>query len=340
MNRMPPIARLSLAVLALSFLALPAQAQTRECTVENPCVVRMSTVAPRGTPWANQLDRLKNYFEAESDGRLDIRTYLGASEGEVSLARQCKDGALEGIGVSTGAIASLVPQLGVFELPFLFDSPAQADGVIDNHLFDPIESLLAENGFTLYFFSENGFRNFATANGTPVRSGADLEAIQMRAQESWIHEEMYRALGGNPVAIPVTEVSAALAAGTVQGFDNTPLYSQAAGWQEFVDTWTVSNHIYQPAVIVWNQDFFQSLPADLQELLLSRRAEETRRGRREIRDIGPLLMQNFGTFGIDVVELSSAERAAMAAQTQGVYDQFRSRVDGGSRFLDIILSNR
>ena len=268
MNATLSIARLALAALALTLISSPGAAQTRECTVESPCVVRMSTVAPRGTPWASQLDRLKNYFEEEAGGRLDIRTYLGASEGEVSLARQCKDGALEGIGVSTGAIASLVPQLGVFELPFLFDSPEQADGVIDNHLFGPLETLLAENGFTLYFFSENGFRNFATANGTAVRSGSDLEAIQMRSQESWIHEEMYRALGGNPVAIPVTEVSAALAAGTVQGFDNTPLYSQAAGWQEFVDTWTVSNHIYQPAVIVWNREFYESLPADLQELLI------------------------------------------------------------------------
>ena len=300
----------------------------------------MSTVAPRGTPWADQLNRLKDYFEEESGGRLDVRAYLGASEGEVSLARQCKDGALEGVGVSTGAIASLVPQLGVFELPFLFDSPAQADAVIDNHLFGPIESLLRDNGFQLYFFSENGFRNFATSTGAAVRSGSDLGAIQMRSQESWIHEEMYRALGGNPVSIPVTEVSAALSSGNVQGFDNTPLYAQAAGWHEFVDSWTVSNHIYQPAVIVWNQAFYDSLPEDLQTLLLSRRDDETRRGRRAIRDIGPLLLQNFTAFGVTVYEISSAERQAMAAATRGVYDMFRSRVPDGGRYLDLVLNNR
>ena len=28
------------------------------CTVDNPCVVRISTVAPRGTPWAAQMERL------------------------------------------------------------------------------------------------------------------------------------------------------------------------------------------------------------------------------------------------------------------------------------------
>lgn len=338
---MNPIRLFSAAALTAA-LVVPAtsHAQSRTCTVEEPCVVRMSTVAPRGTPWADQLNRLKDYFEEESGGRLDVRTYLGASEGEVSLARQCKDGALEGVGVSTGAIASLVPQMGVFELPFLFESVEQADDVIDNHMFGPIEELLGSNGFQLYFFSENGFRNFATSNGAAVRSGADLSAIQMRSQENWIHEEMYRALGGNPVGIPVTEVSAALSSGNVQGFDNTPLYSQAAGWHEFVDSWTVSNHIYQPAVILWNQEWFDSMPSDLQELLLSRRAEETRRGRTAIRGIGPLLLQNFGAFGVTVYELTDAERASMAAATSSVQDMFRSRVQDGDRFLDLILNNR
>ncbi len=332
--------RTTLSIAALSAaMAFPLTADALDCTVEDPCVVRLSTVAPRGTPWADQMNRLKDSLEEQSGGRLDVRTYLGASEGEVSLARQCKDGSLEGVGVSTGAIATLVPQLGVFELPFLFDSLDDADDVIDNHLFDPVSELLTTNGFQLYIFSENGFRNFATSNGNPIRTPADFGNIQMRAQESWIHEAMYTALEGNPVTIPVTEVSAALSSGNVQGFDNTPLYAQAAGWQEFVDTWSVSNHIYQPAVVVYNQEWFDSVPADIQEILLSNRAEETRRGRRDIRAINPMLVQNLSAFDIEVVELTSDERATMATITSVVHDEFRSRVDGGSALLDLVLNN-
>lgn len=332
------LTRLSFGALALG-LTFPVTAAAVDCTVEDPCVVRLSTVAPRGTPWAEQMNRLKDSLESQSGGRLDVRTYLGAAEGEVSLARQCKDGALEGVGVSTGAIATLVPQLGVFELPFLFDSLEQADDVIDNHLFDSIEEVLRANGFQLYIFSENGFRNFSTANGTPIRTLADFGAVQMRSQESWIHEEMYTALGGNPVSIPVTEVSAALSSGNVQGFDNTPLYAQAAGWQEFINTWTVSDHIYQPAVVAYNQEWFETLPPDIQEILLSNRAEETRRGRRDIRAINPMLVANLTNSGITVVELTDQERQVMAAATSGVHEQFRSRVEGGSALLDLILSN-
>lgn len=337
MNR---FALLLAAAIAGGTTLAASPAAALDCTVEAPCVVRISTVAPRGTPWAAQMERLKDYFEEQSGGRLDVRAYLGSSDGEVSLARQCKDGALEGVGVSIGAIGQLVPELGVFELPFLFDTPEQADNVIDNHLTDDVDSLLGTNGFQLYIFSENGFRNFATTNGIAVRTPTDLSGITMRAQESWIHESMYEHLAATPRAIPVTEVSTALSTGTVQGFDNTPLYSQAAGWPEFIDTWTVSNHIYQPAVVVWNKEWFDSLPEDLQAVMLSNREVETRRGRSDIRSINPMLMQNFGAFGVTVVELTDAERAALAAATQPVHEEFRARVPTGVEMLDTILANR
>ena len=269
-----------------------------------------------------------------------LRIFPGSSDGENSLARQCKDGTIEAVGVSTAAIATLVPALSVFELPYLFETAEQADRVIDRYLFPDIERILGENGYQLYIFSENGFRNFATNNGRPIRQPSDLRGVQMRAQESWLHEAMYRALGGSFTTIPVTEVSTALSTGRVQGFDNTPLFAQAAGWHNFVNTWTVSNHIYQPAVVVYNKAWYDSLPEDLRTLLVSNREQETRSGRRLIRRMTPLLLQNLTASGINVVELTEAERAVFRDATRGVYSDFRRRVPEGARLLDIIERRR
>jgi TRAP-type C4-dicarboxylate transport system substrate-binding protein len=321
--------------------ALPfSAASATECTVESPCVLRIATVAPENTPWSEQLRSIERRIERESGNRINVRVFLSQADGENSLARQCKDGSLEAVGVSTGAIATLVPEMGVFEIPFLFRTAEQADGVIDNHLFGPIEEILGANGFQLYVFSENGYRNFATSNGRPVRTPADLGSVQMRSQELWIHEAMYRALGGNPVTIPTPEVTTALSSGNVQGFDNTALFAMAAGWTSFINTWTVSNHIYQPAVVVYNKAWFDGLPSDLQEILLSNRRSETRSGRREIRSLTPLLLQNLAAANVEVVELSDAERRAFADATSGLQAEFRRRVPTGAHLLDLILSNR
>ena len=162
----------------------------------------------------------------------------------------------------------------------------------------------------------------------------------MRVQENWIHEEMYRALGGNPVRIAVPEVITSLNTGQVQGFDNTPLWAFASSWYQGVDSWTVSNHIYQPAVILYNRDWFDGLPEDVQAVLLSNRQQETESGRRLIRSMTPALLGNLEAAGIAVNHLTDEELAVFRERTRAVHDMFRERVEGGGELLDLIEGAR
>jgi TRAP-type transport system periplasmic protein len=319
-------------LVALVLALVPAGAiaqQTYEYTLD------IGTIAPEGSPWAAQLRGFEERFERESGGRLRVRIFLGSPEGELSLARQCQDGQYQAVGVSTGALASIVPEMGVFELPFLFDDVAEADRIIDNVVFEPMSRILRRNGLVLYLFSENGYRHFAT-RGMTIRRPADLAALQMRSQEIWIHEEMYRVLGGNPVRIAVPEVLTALNTGNVQGFDNTPLWAFAASWYQGITHWTVSDHIYQPAVIVYNAAWFDSLPEDIQTLLLSNREQETASGRRLIRAMTPALLSNLENTGVTVYHMTDAERAVFREATRPVHQMFRERVSGGGELLDLI----
>ncbi len=324
MNRIAIIAACGVLLFTMS-----AQAQEPEFDLN------IGTVAPDNTPWAQQLQEMKRRIEADSGGRIRVRLFLGSPDGELSLARQCQDGQYEGVGVSTGAIATVVPQMGVFELPYLFSSLEEADQIIDDVLYEPISDILAANGIKLYLFSENGYRNFAT-QGVVVHAPSDLGALQMRSQESWIHEETYSALGGNPVRIAVPEVITALNTGNVQGFDNTPLFAFAASWYQGIDTWTVSDHIYQPAVIVYNKAWFDSLPEDLQAVVTANIEQETLSGRRLIRTLTPALLQNLENTGITVYQMTEEEKGAFREATRSVHDLFRERVEGGGDLLDLI----
>jgi TRAP-type C4-dicarboxylate transport system substrate-binding protein len=322
--------RIYLILTALVLTTTTAFAQDPEYTLN------IGTIAPDNTPWATQLLELKERFERESEGRMRVRVFLGSPDGELSLVRQCQDGQYEAVGVSTGSVAAVVPQMGVFELPFLFESLEQADRILDDVLYEPISALMAENGFKFYLYSENGYRNFATS-GQVIHRPSDLGTLQMRSQESWIHEEMYNALGGNPVRIAVPEVITALNTGNVQGFDNTPLFAFASSWYQAIDTWTVSNHIYQPAVIFYNADWYESLPSDLQAMVTGNVAEETRSGRRLIRALTPALIQNLENAGITVYNMTDEERSVFREATRGVHHMFRERVEGGSELLDLIV---
>lgn len=336
MNR--PLITLLLASFLL--LGLSSTAFAEEGAKQEKHILNLGTIAPPGTPWTKQLESMQKRIEAESGGRIEVRLFLGTAGGENSIVRQTRRGELQAAGVSIGALASAAPEMNVFELPYVFKSVEEADRIIDNHLFDPVKALLAQYGFELYVFGENGYRNFGS-KGKCINSPADLAGMQMRSQESWVHEETYRALGGNPVRIAVPETLPALQTGNVVGFDNTPLFAFAASWHQAVDHWTVSDHIYQPAAIVYNKRWFDALPADLQAILVANREEETLSGRRMVRALNPLLVANLRAAKITVCELTAEQKAEFAKQSKSVHGLFRQRAGAkGAELLDIIEKAR
>jgi TRAP-type transport system periplasmic protein len=327
---------LNLLIAGLVCFGLIQSTFAEEGKNEEKYILNLGTIAPPGTPWSNQLESMQRRIERESNGRIEVRLFLGTAGGENSIVRQTRRGELQGAGVSVGAVASAVPEMNVFELPYIFASVEEADRIIDNHLFDPVKTLLAQYGFELYLFAENGYRNFGS-KGKCIRKPADLAGMQMRSQESWVHEETYRALGGNPVRIAVPETLPALQTGNVVGFDNTPLFAFAASWHQAVDHWTVSDHIYQPAVIVYNKRWFDALPKDLQEILLANREAETTQGRRMVRALNPRLVDNLKAARITVCELTAEEKAEFARQSKPVHAMFRQRAGAkGAELLDLI----
>ena len=328
------------AALALG-LVLPAQdAAAQKCTVEKPCLLRIGSVAPPGTPWAKIVTKLKRKIAKKSGGRIKVKAFLGqALGGEKSIVRRCTKGTLEMIGVSTGALATLVPELNAYELPYLVETHEQADRVLDS-TYAQASEIMAKKGIHLYYWSENGFRAFGTKDGF-VKKPGDLKGVKMRAQESFVHTQMYKELGANPNPIPVAQVAEDLANGVVSGYDNSLLYSYAAQWYKSIKYVTLSRHIHQPAVIAYNKAWLDGIDADLREILLADVERSTKLGRKRIRATNRQFQGLMEKEGIQFYTPTAGERSVMASATKAVYDKFRKRVGAdGSALLDAILKAR
>lgn len=327
--------RSQLATLAATFalaalLAAPAAAQ--EYTI------RAGTVAPEGTPWSDLLDTIAKRVEKDTGGRVKFKVYYGGKlGGEESLIRRCQKGTLEMVGVSTGAMSAIVPELDVLELPFLFDGYKQIDQVLDTVVRDDFTRLLGEKGFYLYQWSENGWRHFATKDRF-VHSPEDLRGLKIRSQQNKVHIDMWNAWGASPVPLPVPEVPSSLQNNVVSAYDNTLLFAFAAQWHQGIKKVTLSSHVYQPAVVVFNQGWWNKLPADLQAIITKSVQEDTEGGRHKIRLLNKPLVKQYKEQGIEFEQLSDAEKAAFKKAAQSVYDNFRARSAEGARLLDAILA--
>jgi TRAP-type C4-dicarboxylate transport system substrate-binding protein len=285
-------------------------------------VAKMATVAPEGTPWADQLKRFKQRVEAGTEGRVSVKGYLGGGLGDENVtAGEVKRGSIQLWGGSTGALATVVPELALFELPYLFRTYDEADHVIDRVLFADMERLLGSRGLQVVFWAENGYRSFGTTFG-PVRTPADLRGKKMRSQESEVHIEMYRAFGAAPVPIAVTEVLSSLQTKVVDGFDNTPLFTFAASWYQGIKDYSLAEAIYQPALVVANKAWFDKLQPEDRRVLVADAEGEAKRGRIGVRELAPLLIDNFRAAKINVHSLTDTEKHAFEKLAEPVHDKW------------------
>jgi tripartite ATP-independent transporter DctP family solute receptor len=316
--------------VAAALVPRPARA------ADAPVTLKLATIAPEGTPWADQVTAFKNKVEAASKGRLKIKPFLGAALGdENQTVAECRRGAIALWGGTTAALATSVPEISVLELPYLFSGSEQADAILDKVLLEELRARLLARGYVLVLWSENGFRSFGT-KWAPIKVPGDLKGHKMRSQESLVHLEFYRAVGALPQPIAVTEVLPALQTGVVDGFDNTPLYTFAASWHLAIKHFTLSEHIYQPGVVLVSKKEYDKLPADLQKVLTGDLDGITREGRAAVREMAPLLLENFASAKIPVYKPSAAERAAFVKATASVYGAYVKAVPAARPLLAAI----
>ncbi len=294
--------------------------------------IRLATIAPDGTPWSDQLKEMKKRVEKEGKGRIKFVVYTsGQLGGEIETLRSLQRGRIQAWGGSVGAVTALIPELQLLELPYLFLNDKETDYILDEVVFKPYSDILAKKEFILHSWNENGWRHFATKK-KPIFAPSDLKGMKIRSQESPIHIEMWKAFGALPVPISIPEVMSALQTGLVDGFDNSTLFTSATGWYQGINHFVQSAHMYQPGIIIYNKKFLDSLPQDIQKILLGDHKFEAELGRKGVREIEPEIIKILEKDGVKVHKMSNTQREEFAKLARTIHPHFRNIV--GAELFD------
>jgi TRAP-type transport system periplasmic protein len=292
--------------------------------------VKFGSVIPKDSPWETGLNEYFKYAETKSGNKLKFKSYLGGQlGGEVEMIKSVAMGTLEAGAFTTAAIAEAMalPQLQLFELPFLFESDEEADAVMDI-MFKPMSDILAKKGLMLVMWGSNGWRSFGARN-KPITKPSDLKGMKMRSQESEVYINFYKALGATPVPISTPDVLVSLKSGMVDGYDQTPIFSVSTGWVTASKHFTLSKHIYQPGAIVVSKKFYDKLPEDAKQAILASAARINlqKRTNSYVRaDDAEITASLESGFGLKMVTLTDAERDSFKKITSSVYGQMEPKI--------------
>ena len=101
-----------------------------------------------------------------------------------------------------------------------------------------------------------------------MKKTTDLKGVKVRSQESKAHLAFWKKVKANAVPIAVPEVLSALNTGVVEGFDNTALFTLAAEWHTGIKHYTITEHIYQPAAVVYSARFWKKMSEGHKKILI------------------------------------------------------------------------
>ena len=302
-------------------------------------IVKLATVAPEGSPWTNELSKLKKRIESGSGGQIKIKVYPGGQMGgENEILQQVIRGKLQGAGLTAGALANTIKEINVLEIPYLFSGFQQADCVLDKHVLEDYRALFEAKGLIFVTWAENGYRSIGTKSKL-IKTPDDMKGIKIRIQESPVHIAYWKQMGVSGIPIAIPEVLPSLQTGVVDGFDNTPLFTLAAEWQTAIKHFSLTRHIYQPAAIVYSKKFWDELSEDQRKILMGEGNAVAPSARQAVRAIEKNMINTLEKSGVEVYTPSAGDLSGFKSAAAAMAGPIVGKIGGNSKAIyDKIVS--
>ena len=233
--------------------------------------------------WAEGGRKFGELMEKATGGKIKVNVYAAdqltngnQSEGIQALI----DGDPVQISMHSNLIYSAFdPRFNVVSLPFLFDSVEDADAKLDGEAGEKLKEILDEYGLHCMGIAENGFRQL-TNSKQEVKSVDDIKNLKIRVAGSNLLMECYKRWGADATNMNWSETYTALQQKTVEGQENPLPAIDAASVQEVQPYCSMWNAIYDCLFFCINQDIYDSLTPEQQEVIdeCGRLATEYERG--------------------------------------------------------------
>ena len=304
----------------------------------NPIVVKVSNGAGETSPGVKaQLSVFAPMVENNSKGNIGVEVYSGAQLGDDTTATEMVvAGQLEINNTSTAPLVGYVPELGIFDIPFLFADEAEADKVLASEVGDYLNAKLADKGIINLAWNENGFRELTNSKHA-VATVADVAGLKIRTMENKFHQELWNSLGATATPMSSSELYTALEQGTVDGEENPVANFYSYQFQEVQKYITMSNHIYSPFLFDMSKKIWDTYDADTQAILTEAAKafgeEEKKINRQAAADN---LQSCIDDCGMEVTYLTDDAKAEFVAKTAHIQDMIAK--DTGAEIMDLLAA--
>jgi tripartite ATP-independent transporter DctP family solute receptor len=271
------------ALMAAGLIAAATAFSSGATIAQQKVVLKAADVHPLGYPTVEAVVRMGKKLEAATNGRVTIQTYPSMQlGGEKEMTEQAQVGALQIARISVGPLGTLVPELNVFNLPFMFRDAAHMQKVIDGPIGDEMLKKLSDHptaGLIGLCLMDAGSRNVYN-NKHPINQVADLKGLKIRMMGNPVFVDTMNSLGGNGVAMGFDQLINAMQTGVVDGAENNEPSYESGQHYRYAKYYSMTGHLIIPEILVFSKRSWEALSADDQALIrkFAKEAQQEERG--------------------------------------------------------------
>jgi tripartite ATP-independent transporter DctP family solute receptor len=230
--------------------------------------LKFADIHPAGYPTVVAEESMGKTLTKETNGALTFKYFPGGVLGsEKEVIEQMQVGAVQLSRVSLGIVGPVVPDVNVFNMPFIFRDQQHMRDVIDGPVGDEILGKITNSEFGLVALAwmDGGTRNIYTKK--PVRKLEDLKGMKIRVQGNPMFIDMMNAMGGNGIAMDTGEIFSALQTGVIDGAENNPPTLLEHNHFQNAKYYSLTGHLILPEPIVMSKITWEKLTPDQQALV-------------------------------------------------------------------------
>ncbi len=250
---------------------------------------------------------------------------LGRPSGDLPL--MVENGELALCYISTVRFAKAVPELTIFELPYVVRDRACAIHALTGDFGDLLTARMQERTpFRALGFWDNGFRHI-TNRVRPIHMPADCAGLRIRTQMSELHGETLGAFGFEPIPVDIKEFVEQIATERFEAQENPLTNSFNFNVHHYHRYFTLSGHFFGTSALICSNAQYGGWPRELQQAIDVAGREATAHQHKLAAQEDDEVLAQMNETDNEVIRLSAAEREAFVKAVEPVVAKHRKALD-------------
>ena len=223
-----------------------AEAPAEEAFEFDEATITVSYHSAETSQYGRGLALFEQLVEEKTDGKVNVDVYYnGTLYGQQTEYEALQKGEVDLILGSLNSAMEYLPELRTTFCPFLWKSPDHYNAFWDGEVGKGFIQKIADELGTYYLgFGNSGARHIELAIDKQITCREDMKDIKLRTATAENMIAMVDALGSNPVPVAFADTYLALETGLAQGLEGDMPGLYANGFDEVLESVTVTAHAY------------------------------------------------------------------------------------------------